>query len=338
MVNPLDFEFDFGRGNGNDPSLSEDLGISHLLPEMGGDGPRILLISDIHANWEALQAVLLHAQGRYDTIWFLGDVVGYGPEPVNCVRFVRDHLRADQWRAGNHDLGVAECVKNGWSGRAKTILPIHRKDLQVHPVLWDWFCESMTFGQSGPDVKSTDVSQQVLTHANLQNDLETDFGYLYPGGNLATRQNLFQLREYVSNPQLPSWLLAGHTHIPCLFRLPMDESEYLKARPQTIRWGEPVKISDGHYYINPGSVGEPRDGNPDACYAILDRKLLDVTWHRVPYDIDKVVTQLNAKYQGHDLALVKNASISMLRHGGSARTESNLYPAYRKDPSGLIAI
>lgn len=90
------------------PSVEE---VAEWLPPVGGKVRRILLLSDIHANWHALVAVLRHARKQeYDTTWFLGDIVGYGPRPIECVQFFRQALsRKGRWVVGNHDLHVAAC-------------------------------------------------------------------------------------------------------------------------------------------------------------------------------------------------------------------------------------
>lgn len=330
--------FDFNFGSFSEVPEKPDLGIAHLLPPQNGKEQRVLLISDIHANWVALKAVLHHAQGQYDVIWFLGDIVDWGPDPISCVRFVLEHLPNNQWRAGNHDLGVVGRLTNGWGEMAKESLPIHQAELERYPDLWQQLEDIVTLEKCGPLVMASEDSQQVLTHANLQNDLETMNGYLFPGAVRETRKNLHALRNEFeeSARHRPSWLLAGHTHIPCLFYVSPDEPDYMKASPQSIFWDRPTQVAAGHYYINPGSVGQPRDGNPDASYAILDRQALTVTWHRVTYDIPEVVEQLYERYQGRTLAKTRQTLISMLEYGGSAKTELKYLDVYRKDPTGLI--
>jgi predicted phosphodiesterase len=296
----------------------------------------VLLISDIHANWTALEAVLAHAAGRYETLWFLGDLLDTGPNPLDCVRFVKTQLTPDQWRVGNHDLGVMDRLPDAeWGRDATYTLPRHRQILQAEESLWSWYEAEVQLHRGGPMRKVNGTSEQVLTHANLDNDMGPH-GYLFPGDPWVTRRNLFNLRQHLSTPEQNGWLLAGHTHIPCLFHLAAEADDAMSARAQSIHWGDPVSLADGYYYINPGSVGQPRDGNPDACYVILDLATHTVTWHRVAYNVEAVVDQMNYFYQGRALKPTRETLISMLRNGGSAKTESRMMPVYRKEAHGLI--
>jgi len=304
--------------------------VGFLLPEQPEQRRRILLVSDIHANWPALEAVLRHAQGRYDTIWFLGDVVGYGPYPIECVSFVKTFLPMEQWLAGNHDLGVLDRMDGfQWSGPALYTQTIHREALRNVPELWEWMQATMTLARCGPQVQSNGRGQQVLTHANLENDLEV---YLFPAWTQHTRPNVWKLREYLSVVDGTGWLLAGHSHIPCLFHISPTEADYTKARPCSIVWGEPRPVHDGHYYINPGSVGQPRDGDPRACYVILDVDALTATWYRTEYDMDALTAQMYKIYTNPH----RTQLLQFLRDGGTARTVQELFPFYRIEKEGLI--
>lgn len=161
--------------------------------------------------------------------------------------------------------------------------------------------------------------------------------YLFPDDGWKIEETLVNLRQRLSHPDRTGWLLVGHSHIPCLFRLRTDPSGKTAAKAESILWGEPISIAEGHYYINPGSVGQPRDGNPDACYVILDLAEQTATWHRVAYDIETVVNQMRYLYQGQAGHKPLQTLISMLRYGGSANTELRMIPVYRQEQHGLIA-
>ncbi|MCA9366965.1 metallophosphoesterase family protein [Candidatus Kaiserbacteria bacterium] len=312
------------------PSVTGEPSIRDLLPEPVKEPQRVLLLSDVHGNWPALHAVLAHAQGRYDIIWFLGDMVGYGPYPLECLAFLCDYIPADQWCAGNHDLGLFDRVPDfTWSGAAGETIRRHATEIQDRrPDLWTWADEHFVLSRGGPVMRTYGKGQLVFTHANLENDMNT---YLFPAATFHTRPNLLRLREFLPQPAETGWLLAGHTHIPCLFHLPTQADDFTQARPISIRWGEPVMVNQGHYYINPGSVGQPRDGNQRACYVILDTIGQQAIWYRVPYELNKTLMQMNAL--GYP-PYVRD----MLIDGGTERTKQELLPFYQSEVSGIIAL
>lgn len=303
-----------------------------VLPSSTSDlSQRILLLSDIHANWPALEAVLSQAAGAYDAIWFLGDIVGYGPFPIECVTFVKEHLAHSPWRAGNHDLGLLGRMENfRWAGVAAYTLARHREVMQAEPDLWEWMEDTITHDHCGPLSVSIGKAQQVLTHANLENDLET---YLFPANTEKTRSNVVRLREHLPVQEDVGWLLAGHSHVPCLFYLSPQESDYTKAQACSILWGEPIPVDKGHYYINPGSVGQPRDGDPRAAYVILDVEALTATWYRSEYNRETVKQRI---YEIYDRKY-RRQLLQMLEEGGTAATVSELFPVYQRVANGLLA-
>lgn len=298
---------------------------------------RLLVLADVHGNWPALESVLADAAGRYDAIWFLGDAVGYGPFPAECVAWLRREVPAARWRTGNHDLGLfGRPADFTWSGAAKAALAIHRRVLQEkQPDLWQWLARFATLQRCGPLVRAYGRGQQVWTHANLQNDLEL---YLFPSATHDTRRNLYNLRHYLRRPQSCGWLLAGHSHIPCLFQLGAAEEDYLRARPLSIRWGEPVAVDQGHYYLNAGSVGQPRDGNPAACYLLLDTQALTATWRRVAYPIELTVGEMRAWNRRCDDEYPVAQLAAMLENGGTARTVAKLDGIYCRVEDGYQAL
>lgn len=300
-----------------------------LTPEPRRHPRRFLLLSDIHANWPALRAVIEHAQENYDAIWFLGDLVSYGPYPIECLLFFRQCISLRRWRAGNHDLGLCDGLPPAdFADQARTTLQIHKElFLRECPSLFEWFQRQVTLERSRPLARRYGRGQMVFTHANLDGDM----GYLFPSRTFVTRPNLLKLRRFLPDPTKTGWLLAGHTHIPCLFHLAPEETEYMKAQPRSIFWGEPVDASKGHFYINPGSVGQPRDGDPRAAYCILDVERLTATWQRVPYDNSPVIELLYRLGYPRMLA-------DMLADGGTARTMAELEPWYQRTERGLEAV
>ena len=220
---------------------------------------RVLVVSDIHSNLVALDAVLADA-GAYDIVWSLGDSVGYGPYPNECIERLSDVGHAAI--PGNHDWGV-----------------LGRLDLQ----------------DFNPDARAANVwSRQRLSGAStayLQGLTEVR---LEEGVTLAHGSPRHPIREYLFHTSIAmasfgfyrtALCLVGHTHVPALFRLEAEEGEcQLVVLPER----QPVQLDDARYIINPGSVGQPRDGDPRAAYMLLDTHVNVVEQRRVSYDVESV--------------------------------------------------
>jgi len=222
---------------------------------------RIAVLSDVHANLAALEAVLGHAQsqGVIDAVWCLGDVVGYGPQPRECIARVRElgalTVAGNHDRAGTGKMGTAEF--NPDAARA------------AH-----W-----TMGQLTPDEQSyLDALPEVLfegeftlVHGTLRWPI---WEYLY---------SYEAARAHLERQQSP-FSLVGHTHVPMLV---LEGAEFPQGcEMYYLEDGTKVKLSrERRMVINPGGVGQPRDGDPRAAYAIFDTEDETITLHRVEYDI-----------------------------------------------------
>jgi predicted phosphodiesterase len=221
---------------------------------------RYLIVSDIHGNWEALQAVLAQAGSGYDRIVCCGDLVGYGADPNAVTEWVRDHV-PDVVR-GNHDKACAGLEDLEWFN------PVARLS-----AIW---------------------TQRALSEANL--------GYLHDLMKGPQRIDGFQILhgspldedEYLVSerdaaqvaPYLDSGVsFFGHTHLQGGFLCHRNGTKYLTSTPQ----GSDVETleleNDVSYLINPGSVGQPRDRDPRAAFALYEPAARVVTFCRVPYDI-----------------------------------------------------
>ena len=224
---------------------------------------RYLVLSDLHGNWEALDAVLHNARGKYDKIVCCGDLVGYGPDPNRII----DWARADVYAVirGNHDRACCGLDDLEWFN------PIAQEASR-------WTMAALT-GESlawlrelpaGPIV----VDGFMLAHGSPLDEDE----YLM---TLTDAANIFVYLE-------ANLTFFGHTHLQggfawergkrrLIWRPMEDESESLL-----------YVDSDGLYLVNPGSVGQPRDTDARAAYAIYDSKTREVVLHRVGYDFDAV--------------------------------------------------
>ncbi len=214
---------------------------------------RVLLISDIHANLEALDSVLGNV--RYDEVFCLGDLVDYGPDPAECIDRVRRNGIVTV--RGNHDNAVALKVDCGCS--------YVYKHLSVATREYTWASigdDDMAFLASLPPSvgKEVDGIKIMLTHGSPK----SFFDYIFPD---TPAGRLEELTEGVSS----EYLAVGHTHKPAILRM----------RGVTI--------------LNPGSVGQPRDGDTRASCMVLDTATREARITRVKYDIDAVCEKIRAR-------------------------------------------
>jgi len=221
---------------------------------------RILVVSDIHANFVAFEAVLKDA-GSFDTVWCLGDVVGYGPQPNECVEQLRELHPV--CLAGNHDLAVT----------GQVALWDFTKDAQ-EVIFWTrhWLTqENMEWLAT---LSSTPQVEHGITivHASLRD----------PVWEYITTASL--VKDNIQFAQTPI-CLHGHTHLATLFRKKWDEYRILEEYP---RLNTPIKLIPDQMFINPGSVGQPRDEDPRAAYAIINTDEMTYTQKRVLYDVTTV--------------------------------------------------
>jgi len=230
---------------------------------------RILVISDIHANLTAFDTVLKDAKGDWDYVWCLGDVVGYGPDPNECVETLKTlpHLCL----AGNHD----------WAA-------LHRLDIRTFnpDARWaaEWTRDTLTdeniaFLEALP--VTFVVGQYTLVHASPRDPV---MEYI-----------LESLIATLNFPHFETpYCFVGHTHTPVIYEL-MPETGETRANPP--RYREKHTMNGNRQIINPGSIGQPRDRNPDAAYGILDTETGQFEHRRIPYDISDV----QARMRSHDM-------------------------------------
>lgn len=219
---------------------------------------RIALVSDVHANAVALDAVIADAFARgFDRLWAMGDLVGYGPDPDDVVATIAS-LDARAVR-GNHDAAAIGA------------LPLTNFNPLAAGAI-EWTAATMRSGtkeylQGLPLVSQDDIA--TLVHGTLRDPL---WEYL---------QTFDEARAHFE-AQTTSYSAVGHTHHPAL--LYCDPAGRIAS--QLTPLGEPFPLDrPGKWCINPGSVGQPRDGDPRASYAILDLAAPGITYFRIPYDI-----------------------------------------------------
>jgi len=219
---------------------------------------RVAVLSDIHSNIVALEAVLA-AAGPVDAVWHLGDVVGYGPDPDAVVAKLAE-VGAVGVR-GNHDTATA-----------------------IDPGLLDWFNpDARAAAEWTARVMSagTRTWLAALPERRVEGDVTLVHGsprdplWEYVTSVPVARANLAALETPVG--------LHGHTHVPIAFR---DDDGRVEAISPTD--GSGLTLDDARTLLNPGSVGQPRDGDPMASWLVLDTEGRRCTWHRVAYDVPAV--------------------------------------------------
>lgn len=242
---------------------------------------RVAVISDIHGNLHALDAVLSAVdEDRPDAVWCLGDLVGYGPRPNPCCSRVA--ARADICLAGNHDLGVLDRLSlDEFSYEAAASARWTRG------VLSDASRRYLESLLTDARVPESDVE---LFHASPRDPV---WEYVLDAGSM--RASL----EH-SDAEL---ILVGHSHVPLTVVL-----ENGSLRADHAPDGTVVDLSQGRLLMNPGSVGQPRDGDPRAAFLLLDLDERTALFRRVDYDIER--TQLEIRERGLPGALAER-----LAHG-----------------------
>ncbi len=327
---------------------------------------RIAIVSDIHANLAAFEAVLAHAKSvGYDTMVCLGDVVGYGPDPVECVDLVRQHC---EWTLlGNHDFAAvyeptnfnpvaakavfwtrAQTLEGEWLRRHVADLQLARDEDRISDAdFLDRKCAAEIEQRERVDFMFRISPRRVLldryicVHASPSRPVNE---YLFPTdveNNVKRLERNFALLTLANGAsERPVSAIVGHTHCPgYILETPPDPIEVARAEEEataraanegegspTLRaalleslmsriprhyefeafpvgldtWtpNEDEMPSSCRFILNPGSVGQPRDGDPRASYVILeigaDGGRDNFTFHRVAYDIARTQSRLRA--------------------------------------------
>jgi diadenosine tetraphosphatase ApaH/serine/threonine PP2A family protein phosphatase len=214
---------------------------------------RYLTLSDIHANWEALTAVVEHAHGKYDQILNCGDLVGYGADPNAVVDWCRSHT--PQVVRGNHDKACVGLQDLEWFNPAARASAVwtneeltedHREYLRLLP--------------KGPK----DIAEFQILHGSPADEDE----YLITTGDVAAASEFLEC----------GLAFFGHTHIQGAFMIHRNGVKRMD-------WPILDLENDTRYLVNPGSVGQPRDGDPRAAYAIYDTEARTIRFGRTQYDV-----------------------------------------------------
>jgi len=219
---------------------------------------RFLILSDIHANWDALDAVLNRAEGLYDLVLNCGDLVGYGPEPNRVV----DWCRATNVAVvrGNHDKAAVGLADLEWFNPIAKEAALWTSDMLTQ--------ENRVYLATLP-IGPLPVQDFAILHGSPDDEDE----YLVQASDL--------------NGINPAYTLSffGHTHLQGGFCIHRNQVGELEDRTVFIE-------ETSAYLVNPGSVGQPRDHDPRAAFALYDSDAKTVAYHRVDYDISSTAKKI----------------------------------------------
>lgn len=237
---------------------------------------RCLLVSDIHANLAALESVLQDADGKYDVVWCLGDIVGYGPDPDECVQRLRvlPHVSL----VGNHDWAVlGKLDPESFNADARAALRYSATHLSAAS---RDFLETL--------VPYLFMPPFTLVHGSPRHPI---WEYILDGSVADANFEVF------SGPVC----FVGHTHTAVTFRRSAHGGPAAAELP---RYGMPLPLpgpGGERLIVNPGSVGQPRDSDPRAAYALLDTEAMTYEARRVEYPIDRTQERMRRAKLPHRL-------------------------------------
>ena len=218
---------------------------------------KYLVIADIHSNLEAFEAVLEDAQnhGGFGHTWCMGDVVGYGPDPAACIKLLKqlDPVCV----CGNHDSAAVGKIDTGdFSSEAARA---NR-----------WTATQLSGGDR--EFLSGLPSLVVEDDFTIVHGSPRQHAWEYVAHTITAEDNFrcFDTR----------FCIVGHTHVPFLFT-----NDGVEVRGSVLRVGDMLELGDNRLIINPGAVGQPRDRDPRASYAIFDAEEMVLHNYRVTYDV-----------------------------------------------------
>ena len=236
---------------------------------------RVLIISDIHANLAALEAVLAHAvlsqNGHYDAVWCLGDIVGYGPNPNECVERIRN-LPNLVCLMGNHDKAVLD----------ESSIEVFNADARA-ALYWTRSvaaAETLAFLRALPEIAH--MSDFTLVHGSPRQPV---WEYIL---DRSVAQEVLRMGE-------TPYCVVGHTHVPVIYSMTPPETVCSVETPDYMHPRKLQAETRGErLIINPGSVGQPRDNNANAAYALLDTEAHEWEFCRVFYNVELTQNRMRA--------------------------------------------
>lgn len=234
------------------------------------------IISDVHGNLEALKAVLAHVKEQgVDDVFCLGDVIGYGPNPCECLDLVIENCTLSL--LGNHDQG-ALFDPEGFNSGAERAIFWTRNQLENSDGVRDKVDRRWDFLGALPRIHRDEP--WLYVHGSARNPVNE---YVFPEDvyNQKKMEKLFSL--------IPQGCFQGHTHVPGVF---LESRTFLTPEEA----GYVFEVGDQRFMVNVGSVGQPRDGDSRSCYVVQEDGR--ITFHRVDYEVEETAEKI---YQNPDL-------------------------------------
>ena len=231
---------------------------------------KLALITDLHANREAVTAVMAHSRSQGAQRYaFLGDFVGYGADPAWVVDLVREHVDGGAVAVmGNHDAAVVQGALPSMVPEARQVVEWTRSQLSPAQLA---FLAALPY-----QVREGDT---LFVHANAWAPKE----WAYIMGRADAVRSI-----YAADAR---FTFCGHMHLPMLYHLTGTG----KTGDFTPTAGVAIPLSEQRRWLAiPGSAGQPRDGNPAACYAMFDTTASTLAFHRVPYDLESAAAKIIA--------------------------------------------
>jgi predicted phosphodiesterase len=244
----------------------------------------------------------------------------------------------NSWVIGNHDAGLVQLTPTtDFNADARHATSLHQSQIQANDELWKW-CQA-AFHEDIHILPQSDTYENVVyvrTHACLKPGEyfgRTQMSYLVPWESTRLRWNGFDpLRDTYLGERQSAYLLYGHTHFPTFCELSIDAERTTERRLRPIVYGSPQRLGEGLVAINPGSVGQPRDGDRRAAYAIVDTAEHTVEFRRVEYRNTAVLIALRSG--GYPIRLQE-----LIVDAGFGRAEADLFQkVYRPVPSRLEVV
>ncbi len=234
---------------------------------------KILVLSDVHANLPALEAVLRISE-PYDALWNLGDTVGYGATPNECIDLLSE-AKANPTLIGNHDLA------------AVGLMPIK------------WFNAAAATAAGWTMLQLTEENR-LRIRSGFTSESIGQFHLVHGSPRDPARDYVQTLDDAVGSLRAVAaqFVLCGHTHVPMFAELDAEQS------PRLVRleWDMQYSLVGKRALLNPGSVGQPRDGDPRSAVLLLDSDAFTATWIRIPYDVERAQKAILSAGLPKDLA------------------------------------
>ena len=275
---------------------------------------KIAILSDIHANIQALESVLDNMRKKdIDHVWFLGDAVGRGPNPIEVLNWLKDNVVSGNWIIGNHEAMLADLLSpQEWervNELPKIVINEHKAIIREDAACQAFVEENFVEQRKASKVHELDNVCYVLVHGSLKDYLGIR-RYIFPWLKRIFLPNEFkQLETFGQSKEIGRVLCLGHTHMPTLVSASKTDEKY-NFEDTMIMPGETYALTPGKLWIiNPGSVGQPRDLDNRASYGILDTKAHTITFKRVRYPWRDTARKLiRARYPDRLISILREAN------------------------------